>query len=247
MIWPKRAPRPAPQPPRLPDGTRIYAIGDIHGHVDLLGQLLARIDADIKRRPVARPLIVTVGDYIDRGPASRETIDLLLAHRRTHEIVCLKGNHETYVFEFVKNPAILQHWQKYGALETLRSYGLTPASFMSDDDLKELAQAWQDMMPAAHLDFFSNLQTTFECGDYFFVHAGVRPGVPLHKQTESDLLWIRDDFLKSDENFGKFIVHGHTPVPEPDIRANRINIDTGAYATGRLTCVILENDSQVVM
>jgi serine/threonine protein phosphatase 1 len=247
LIWPKRVPPPAPQPARLPEGIRIYAIGDVHGHVDLLGQLFAKIEADLTRRPIARPLVVMLGDYIDRGPASRETIDLLIAYGRTHETVFLKGNHETYVFEFAKNPAILQHWQKFGALETLRSYGLKTATFMSDVDLRELSQAWQSAMPPAHLDFFSNLKMTFACGDYFFVHAGVRPGIPLHKQNENDLLWIREDFLESDENFGKLIVHGHTPVPEPDFRPNRINIDTGAYATGRLTCLILEGGSKAVI
>ena len=227
----------------LPGGVRIYAIGDVHGRVDLLDQIFSRIDAHLAAHPVIRPVQVLVGDYIDRGPASCEVLDRLIDRGKSHEMVFLKGNHETFVFEFLRRPAVLSEWGLMGGLETLMSYGVKPSLNADAAAQKEMAIALRLKLPKSHRVFLGNLQSSFSCGGYFFAHAGVRPGVPFTKQREEDLLWIRDDFLLYEENFGKIIVHGHTPVREIDIRHNRINIDTGAYATGRLTCLVIENDS----
>lgn len=230
---------------RLPDGTRIYAVADIHGRFDLLDQLFGRIDLDLERRPIQRAIQVFLGDYIDRGPASREVLDRLIERSRTHEMVFLKGNHETFVYEFLENPAVLGEWRRFGGLETLLSYGLKPVLNPTPAEQMELAHTFANVLPESHLQFLKALKPWFSCGDFFFVHAGVNPRVPLTEQLEEDLLWIRDDFLTADANFGKLVVHGHTPVAEPDIRSNRINIDTGAFATGRLTCLIIEGSEMM--
>jgi serine/threonine protein phosphatase 1 len=228
--------------PALPQGVRIYAIGDVHGRLDLLDRVMSQIDANLAKAPVGKAIEVYLGDYIDRGPASRQVIDRLIGRSRMRNTVYLKGNHETYVAEFIDNPAILSDWRQYGGLETLMSYGLQPAIKADAAEQAELAKAFKYMLPRSHREFLRALPLSVSCGDFFFVHAGVKPRVPLKEQREEDLLWIRDDFLLFEDEFEKVVVHGHTPVREPDIRANRINIDTGAYATGRLTCLVLERD-----
>jgi diadenosine tetraphosphatase ApaH/serine/threonine PP2A family protein phosphatase len=228
--------------PRVPAGVRVYAIGDIHGRVDLLEGVIKRIDADLERDPASVAIEVYLGDYIDRGPASQQVIDRLVARNRTFRAIFLKGNHEAYLTGFTTNPVILDEWRHFGGLETLRSYGIVPRINIGADAQKKLTDAFRQALPISHQRFFDSLRLSFTCGDFFFVHAGVRPGIPLGKQREEDLLWIRQDFLLCEEEFSKIIVHGHTPMSEPEIRANRINIDTGAYATGRLTCLRLEDD-----
>ncbi len=230
--------------PRLPEGLRIYAVGDVHGHADLLEQVLLRIDAHRTALPAFRPVEIFLGDYIDRGPASREVLNCLIARSRTRESVFLKGNHESFVQEFLNDPRVLSEWRHYGGLETLMSYGVTPSANMDLVEQTRLATIFAHTLPLSHRLFLGDLSSSFTCGDYFFVHAGVRPGIPLPKQREDDLLWIREDFLLCESDFGKIVVHGHTPVLEPDIRPNRINIDTGAYATGQLTCLMLEGDKR---
>jgi Calcineurin-like phosphoesterase len=226
----------------LPEGLRIYAIGDVHGRADLLDRLLSRIDTHITAHPTVRPIYLLIGDYIDRGPDSREVLELLINCSQGREMVFLRGNHEAFVEDFLKDPAALRDWSKVGGLETLMSYGLQPPINADSAVQKELAQAFNARLPKAHRDFLDQLVTSFTCGGYFFAHAGVRPGIPLSKQKQDDLLWIRDDFLLHEEDFGKIVVHGHTPVREIDIKPNRINIDTGAYVTGRLSCLIIEGD-----
>jgi serine/threonine protein phosphatase 1 len=247
VSWIERITRPKPAQPRLPEGTRVYAIGDVHGHSALLAGAFAKIDADLRESPTEQSILVMVGDYIDRGPDSRGTIDLLLARSQIQESVFLKGNHESFVFDFAKDPSIMRHWQKFGALDTMRSYGLSPSAEMTARELQDLADAWIENLPEAHASFFSKLALSFTCGDYFFAHAGVKPGVSLKNQVERDLIWIRDEFLQSDRWFGKLVVHGHTPVAAPDFRPNRINIDTGAYATGRLTCLRLQGADSTIL
>jgi serine/threonine protein phosphatase 1 len=246
-VWRRLSSQVKRSVPRLPDGVRIYAVGDVHGRADLLDQVFARIDADLACCPDCRPIQVFLGDYIDRGPSSRAVLDALIKRTYVHEMVCLKGNHECYVFEFLKNPAILGDWRQYGGLETLMSYGLKPPMNANIAQQVELAKALSETLPDHHREFLGGLSPSFTCGDFFFVHAGVKPGIPLEQQREEDLLWIRDDFLFCEEDFGKVIIHGHTPVRDPDIRPNRINIDTGAYATGRLTCLIIEDDEIFVL
>jgi serine/threonine protein phosphatase 1 len=229
--------------PALPAGVRIYAFGDIHGRLDLLKRLLSRVDKDVAQRPTMRAVFVFLGDYIDRGPSSRETIDWLLDRREHNECVFLKGNHEQLVINCLNNQRVFQQWLRLGGIETLASYGLSLGRLTSRINVAEVQAAFHRALPRAHLNFFRDQQPSFACGDFFFAHAGVKPRVELSRQAENDLLWIRDEFLGSTEDFGKIIVHGHTPTPTIEVRPNRINIDTGAYATGRLTCLVIDGSS----
>lgn len=226
--------------PSLPPGLCLYALGDIHGCADLLERAFRSLDADLRRRRPSRVLTVFLGDYIDRGLDSKRTLDLLIERARHHDTVFLKGNHEVVLLDFLKDPGRLHDWRQFGGLQTLVSYGLRPALNPSANEQLELATALDAALPWDHRLFLENLKPCLTCGDFFFVHAGVRPGFGLDQQTEQDLLWIRDEFLNSPADFGKFIVHGHTPVKEPDLRPHRLNIDTGAYATGRLTLLRIE-------
>ncbi len=225
--------------PRLPEDLRVYAIGDVHGRADLLKSLFNSIDADLERHPVGRVQQVLLGDYIDRGPASREVIDLILARAAQHDVVALKGNHDAFVIQALHDPAAMGDWLLMHGVETLASYGLTSAN-VAHSRLSNLAQAFAAALPESHLEFFRGLKTSFCCGDFFFVHAGVRPGVDLENQVEDDLIWIRQEFLQHEGDFGKTIVHGHTPVRNVERHANRIAIDTAAYATGKLTALVIE-------
>jgi serine/threonine protein phosphatase 1 len=227
---------------RVPAGFRIYAIGDIHGRADLLANLFARIDAGRANLSAEKAIHVFLGDYVDRGPYSRDVIDLLISRRLQYPAVCLKGNHENYLVEFLENPAILDEWRRYGGLDTLLSYGLAPSLKPDAQESIALSTDLNGVLPESHRIFLNSLALSFTCGDFFFVHAGVRPGVPLTTQAQQDLLSIRDDFLLYEGAYAKVVVHGHTPVVKPDVRGNRINIDTGAYATGKLTCLVLEDD-----
>jgi serine/threonine protein phosphatase 1 len=242
LAWKSLASEMPKARPCIPVGRRIYAVGDIHGRADLLSELFMRIDDDLKARPITNPIQVFLGDYIDRGPNSRQVIDLLIARRRRRDVLFLKGNHEDCALRFMNDPTVLPAWQSIGGIHTLLSYGVMPAR---GDDPESQHKVWsvlREAMPHSHRRFIGGLVLSFTCGDFFFVHAGVRPGVPLQRQSQRDLLWIRDDFLLHEEDFGMVVVHGHTPNYKPDIRSNRINIDTGAYATGQLTCLVLEGD-----
>jgi len=231
------------RPAHVRDGVRVYAVGDVHGRADLLKQLFSGIDADLAAHPILRVIHVFLGDYIDRGPASREVLDLLIERGRQYRSsVYLKGNHEAFLEMFLRRPEILSDWRQVGGIETLLSYGLRP-NFNSDtSEQKALAKALAKALPQAHRNFLRRLRLSFSCGDFFFAHAGVRPGIPLVEQKEQDLLWIRDDFLRCGDDFGKIVVHGHSPVREVEFHSNRINIDTGAFATGNLTCLRIERD-----
>lgn len=233
--------------PRLPDGIRIYAISDIHGCADLLQQMFTVIDKDLATIGSRRPIHVFLGDYIDRGPDSCRTIELLIERSRRHESVFLKGNHEAFLSDVLKDPSQLEQWKQFGGLQTLTSYGLRPSLKPDAAEQADLVHQLATRVPHHQQHFLNNLRLRFVCGDFFFVHAGVKPGVPLARQQEHDLLWIREEFLQSEAHFGKYIVHGHTPVQEPDIRFNRINIDTGAYATGNLTLLTLQGDSLLAL
>jgi serine/threonine protein phosphatase 1 len=233
-------PRIAGRPPSLPQGIRIYTIGDIHGRLDLLDKLLGRIAQDQSSRPVERPIFVFLGDYIDRGKWSRETIDRLISQGAAHESVFLRGNHELIAANFQADPTKMEQWMRLGGRETLASYGVRPEQFSRRGRMEAAQAAFHQALPAAHQQFFDSLRDSFTCGDYFFAHAGARPYVELSQQTEYDLLWIRSEFLNSTYDFGKIIVHGHTPTSKVEIRPNRINIDTGAFATDCLSCLVLE-------
>ncbi|MBX6426998.1 MAG: serine/threonine protein phosphatase [Variibacter sp.] len=223
----------------IPAGTRIYAIADIHGCCDLLEHVLARIDEDLARHPIAGPMEVFLGDYVDRGPDSRDVINVLVDRGRTRNAVFLRGNHEALLLGFLQDPRVLDAWRELGGFATLLSYGVAPSSGTTDK-MRDLSQRLRRALPPAHRAWLAALKSHLVVGDFFFVHAGVDPDRPLDRQREEDLLWIREKFLASQRDFGKVVVHGHTPVAAPEVHANRIAIDTGAFATGRLTCLVLE-------
>jgi serine/threonine protein phosphatase 1 len=224
-----------------PADTRIYAVGDIHGRADLLSEITARIDDDIRRRPIAHTVEVYLGDYIDRGPHSRTVIDLLAVRLVANRAVCLRGNHEAVMEGFLQDPAILQYWEPLGGMLTLASYGIELHD--ETETALDLQRRFLAAFPRAHELFMQCLRNQFACGDFLFAHAGIRPDIPIEQQDVNDLIWIRDEFLESTLHHERFIVHGHTPVPHPDIRHNRINIDTGAWRTGTLTCVAIEGST----
>lgn len=226
---------------RLPPGSRVYAVGDVHGCVDLLQEVFGKIERHRRAYPIANAIEVMLGDYVDRGPSSFEVVELLSSRVRSGTI-CLKGNHEAFLLEFLQEPRVLTQWQHVGGLDTLASYGVEPSLNAPLKVQEKLSAQLASRLPAHHHNFLISLPLYFDLGDYFFVHAGVRPGVDLSHQNADDLLWIRKDFLSYQGGFGKIVVHGHTPVSEPEIHDNRINLDTGAFATGNLTCAVFEDD-----
>jgi serine/threonine protein phosphatase 1 len=230
----------AAEPPTLPAGLRIYAIGDIHGCLDAFNDLLAKIEDDLEKRPVYHWRIITLGDYLDRGPHSRQVVDRLIALASTHGLIALKGNHDVWLGDFIERPELFLAWEPWGAASTLLSYGVDAAKAPAFSSCAALAEEFAQVIPPEHIAFLNGLPASHLCGDYVFVHAGLRPGVALRDQSEADLIGIRQEFLRHEEPFEKFVIHGHTPVMAPDVRSNRINIDTGAYATHRLTCLALE-------
>lgn len=247
IVWPHEKFLVRGRRPSLPVGLRVYAIGDIHGRLDLLNRLLSLINADIAQFPAIRPLFVFLGDYIDRGHWSRETIDRLIEHAGEHQSVFLKGNHELIAISCLSDRTKIDQWLRLGGVETLSSYGVAPDLFANCEQGAGTQLAFHNALPQSHFRFFRNLQESFSSGDFFFAHAGVKPDVDLEHQTEKDLLWIRHEFLSSSRDFGKIVIHGHTPTPEIELRSNRINIDTGAFATGRLSCLVIEGETLSVI
>ncbi|MEE8515739.1 MAG: metallophosphoesterase family protein [Alphaproteobacteria bacterium] len=242
-------PSPSAPTPRVPQASRIYVIGDIHGRADLLDRLHDLITTDARAHPAARKRVVYLGDYLDRGYQSREVVECLLARPLEGlKAVHLRGNHEKMMLDFLEDSTIGLNWLMIGGDATLYSYGVGKAPRAGRrDDLDTVQRAFRDALPQSHLDFFRGLETYHVEGDYLFVHAGVRPGVALAKQEVRDLLWIREEFLNSTADHGKMVVHGHSIVVEPETRANRIAIDTGAFATGRLTCLVLDGDTRAFL
>jgi len=232
--------------PRAPDGMRLYAVGDIHGRDDLLAELLRLVEADAAGAPDMRKVLIFLGDYVDRGLQSKAVLDRLTGDPLPgFERIFLKGNHELALKQFMEDAAFGRSWKYYGGLETLHSYGITELTLSDDPADFERARAhFNETIPDKHLEFLDNLALTAEFGDYFFVHAGVRPGIALHRQIEEDLLWIREDFLDSSSTYGKVVVHGHTPREAVEFRPNRIGLDTGAYMTGVLTALVLEGEER---
>jgi serine/threonine protein phosphatase 1 len=233
------------------DGRLIYAVGDVHGRADLLAPLIDIIAEDAHAAaPSQPPVLIFLGDYVDRGADSRLVIDLIIALDGSDrfELRALKGNHEEAVLAFLQDAAFGQTWADFGGLQTLQSYGVVPPSLRTHmEDWERARVAFGQALPRAHLGFLANLELMATYGDYAFVHAGVRPGLALDAQNEHDLLWIRDEFLQARGPFGAVIVHGHTPKPEPFLGPHRIGVDTGAYATGVLTAVrILDADRSIL-
>jgi len=234
------------RPPRLPEGVRAYVIGDIHGRADLLRMIERKIEEDRAHAPPGlESIVVYLGDYVDRGFESRAVLDHLI-HEPLEDCrrVCLIGNHDAWLREFVAGGDVGESWLRFGGDSTLLSYGVRINFDQPEADRLTAARAQLgERLPAEHLAFIDNLELAFALGDYFFCHAGIRPDVPLAEQDEQDLLWIREPFLSWRGDIGKIVVHGHTVEAEPVVRANRIGIDTGACFTGNLTCLVLEGES----
>jgi serine/threonine protein phosphatase 1 len=225
----------------VPDGSRIYAIGDVHGCVGLLRKLHAMILEDSASHMSGRKVVVYLGDYIDRGLDARAVIDLLIDEPLPgFKTVFLKGNHEESLLQFLEDPQIAAGWQAYGGDTTLYSYGVRPPDCTRADEVLTAQRAFAKALPPAHLKFFQGAKLMHVEGDYAFVHAGFRENIAIEEQATEDMLWIRDEFLRSQADFGKIVVHGHSINETPVVRCNRIGIDTGAFATGKLTSLALE-------
>ncbi len=228
---------------RAPDDTRVYAVGDVHGCAGLLEQLHDAIRRDADSAPESRKIIVYLGDYVDRGPDSAGVLSTLIDHPLDGiEQVCLKGNHEDFLLRFLDDPGICDLWLRNGGRATLRSYGLPVERAGGDEAATALSAEFRSRLPDTHQRFLQGLRLSHRAGGYLFVHAGIRPGVDLSRQTADDLLWIRDPFLRSPYDHGCVVVHGHTPVEAPDVHFNRINIDTGAVWSGCLTALVMHGE-----
>ena len=234
--------------PYLPEGTRIYSIGDIHGRADLLQQLHKKIQKDAANYKGKKQLIY-LGDYIDRGEDSKQVIDLLLEQPlQGFDKIYLRGNHEQSMLDFLKNAEVGQAWFQYGGLATLVSYKVRVSKIPTKKaDFEDIQNQLIERVPYGHISFMEKTEVSYEAGNYYFVHAGIKPGTPLKYQQPEDQLWICDNFVSYTKPHEKIIIHGHTITDEPDARPNRIGIDTGAYITGKLSCLVLENDTQRIL
>lgn len=232
---------------RTPPDTVIYAVGDIHGRADLLAAIQALIAADAPRRRARHKQVVYLGDYVSRGVDSREVVDRVRGWLpEGFERIALKGNHEDLLLRFLDGELDTgRHWFDYDGLDTLAHYGVAIDDRRVRDDasVAALRDRFAAALPHAHLDFFRSLPASHRAGGYCFVHGGVRPGVALADQTDHDRMWIRKPFLESDADHGAVVVHGHSIAPRPVVRHNRIGIDTAAYRSGILTCLVLEGEA----
>jgi len=229
---------------RVPDGTRVYCVGDIHGRDDLLEKMAERVKADMEGRSFDQVVTVFLGDYVDRSFGSMRVLERLSRSEWPTPVITLAGNHEELLMTFLNDGEVLEAWRHLGGLETLYSYGVDVGPSIIRREFKKIQAEFAKRFPEHHRHFLNTLKTSTAIGDYFFCHAGVRPGVALDDQDRDDLLNIRDPFLFSEAEHGKLVVHGHTPSVTPEIRPNRIGIDTAAYATNRLTCLVLEADER---
>ena len=228
----------------MPEGSLVYCVGDIHGRDDLLRDMAGRVELDMASRSFDSAVTVFLGDYIDRGPDSKAVIERLASGIWPTSIMALAGNHEEFLLTFLDEPGILDFWRSQGGLATLHSYEVDVGLAMVGRGFEEVQAAFTARFPKYHRDFLESLKVSTSIGDYFFCHAGVRPGMALDRQDRDDLLNIREPFLSSALEHGKLVVHGHTPAVAPEIRPNRIGIDTAAFVTGQLTCLVLEKDQQ---
>lgn len=231
--------------PRVPDNCRIYAVGDIHGQTALFKALLDRIEADNADRPAMHGLVIILGDFIDRGGGAAALLRGLAQGLSSKHALVLKGNHEaSMVAAWNGNAAAMRGWLSFGGGATLGGFGVE-ADEIDPEDPERMVELVRSVIPRDLIEWAHRLPVHSRIGDYFFVHAGIRPGVKLARQRADDLLWIRDEFLMSDRHHGAMIVHGHTVEEDgPVITPNRIGVDTGAYRTGRLSAVALEGDQR---
>ena len=227
----------------LPAGTRAYAVGDVHGCADLFAALIAAVEADDTARGPAETTMILLGDLVERGPDSAGVIQLARDWQARRPVRILMGNHEEMFLEALEDEEVLRHFLRYGGRETLLSYPIDAEAY-TRAELAETRALARAAVPAEDLAFIRTFEDSISLGDYLFVHAGIRPGVPLEDQRTADLRWIRETFLSHPESFGPVVVHGHTIFAEPEVRHNRIGIDTGAYTSGRLTALGLEGSAR---
>ena len=234
--------QPSPQA-ALPDGQRIYAIGDVHGRLDLFLALITAIEADDAARGFAQTTIILLGDLVDRGADSAGVLQAARALQQRRNVRILCGNHEEMMLKSMEELEVFRHFLRHGGRETIQSFGV-PVSAFAGLDLDEMQSLLKRSVPPSEVAFIQGFEDSITVGDYLFVHAGVAPGVPLEEQKSSDLRWIREPFLSHPDPFGAVVVHGHTIRDEAEDRGNRIGIDTGAFQSGRLTAVVLEGTSR---
>jgi len=222
-------------------GWRAYAVGDVHGRLDLLDQILAKIHRDLERHPSRNILLAFVGDLIDRGPQSAQVIERLRTYRRPGvKTVFVLGNHEEVLLRILRGDTeLIAKWCSFGGSQCLESYGVDPQQLSTQSEAEALATI-RNAIPKSHVQFLESCIDSCRFGDFLFVHAGIRPGVEIDQQRQTDLRWIREPFLLDETDHGFVVVHGHTIRPEVEVRPNRIGIDTGAYRTGVLTALAIE-------
>lgn len=237
-----------PEAPRdfsVPEGVRVYAVGDIHGRVKLTAKMLDTIAADAAQHPDKQIIEVFLGDYIDRGMHSREVVELLCAPPAPrHARICLMGNHEVTLLRFLNEPTSLREWGSYGGYATLTSYGLGIPASMTPAALGAVRDQFAKNLPPTHRAFYENLKLSHVVGDYLFVHAGILPKVKLENQSRESLLWIRDAFLKHPNYFDYYVVHGHTPIAAPELLHHRANLDVSAAPTSSLCCLVVDGSTR---
>jgi len=227
----------------VPPGQRVYAVGDIHGRLDLFEALIAAIEADDAASPAAETTVILLGDLVDRGPDSAGVVARARAWQGERAVRILMGNHEEMFLASFDKAETLRHFLRFGGKETVLSYGLDRRAYVQAS-VEEVQAMMHQAVPVEDRAFLESFEDTIAIGDYLFVHAGIAPGVPLEEQRQHDLRWIREPFLSHEEPHGAVIVHGHTIRSEPDDRGNRIGIDTGAYNLGKLTALVLEGSER---
>lgn len=231
--------KPVAPLPAVPAGTRYYALGDIHGRLDLFEALIDAIEADDRSASPADTTFVLLGDLVDRGPDSAGVVRRARAWTESHGAVLLAGNHEEMFLQAFDDVSIMRHFLRHGGRETVLSYGLPRAQF-DDATFEEMQPLIAAYVPDGDIEYLRNARDYLIAGDYVFVHAGIFPEVPIERQKAHHLRWIRDSFLDHAEPHSHFVVHGHTITDGVDHRSNRVGIDTGAYLSGRLTALVLE-------
>jgi serine/threonine protein phosphatase 1 len=240
------SPPPPPQLPAVPDGTRYYAVGDIHGRLDLYEALIAAIEAEIAATPGLDHRVVLLGDLVDRGPDSAAVVERTQRWQQTRNVRVLAGNHEEMFLAAFDKPEALRHFLKHGGRETVLSYGMTQRQ-LTTLPLEEIFERLPQFVPQSVRDYITGFEPMIRAGDYVFVHAGVDPARPLNEQKRSDLLWIRERFLSHEGPLEKVVIHGHTIFDRVMDCGNRIGIDTGAFRSGVLTALVLEGDQRRIL
>jgi len=236
-----------PKYPPAPDGLVIHAVGDIHGRADLLDQAHGLIDNDKLTFGADQNLEIYLGDYIDRGPDSAVVISRLIERSSRTSTIFLRGNHEQLLLDFLDGKDCWREWSRVGCIPTCLSYGISPHLLFPQVSADKVRQALRKSVPPEHVRFYADTGSYCSIEPYLFVHAGIRPGINIEEQNPADLLNIRQTFLEFEGDFGHIVVHGHTPVEVPDLRKHRINIDTGAFATNRLTCLRIDCDGARIL